>query len=323
MKRVLLSQRIRDEGLDVLKGCAEVVIAPDPSEKTISQLIGDVNGVILRTTSRITRQMILSAPHLEVISRTGAGVDNINVKTASERGVKVCNLPSLNSTSVAEHAVALLVSLAKALPYLDAAVRESNWSKRNDNKSIELYQKTLGVIGYGRIGSYVAQIMSKGFGMKVLAYDPYVSKSENSNSDVLFCELEEVLTQSDFVTIHLPATPKTEGLLSRERLQMMKPNAYLINTARGCVVDESALIEMLSEKKIAGAGLDVFEVEPLPADHPLTKMDDVILSPHAGALTRECVIGAAVEAAQAVVDVFSGREPKNVYNKAELKNCYG
>ena len=320
MKKVLLSQRISDEGLDVLKGRVEIIIADDPSQETIAQLIKDVNGVVLRTTSNITRQMILSAPHLEVISRTGVGVDNVDVKTASACGVRVCNLPSLNNISVAEQAVALLVGLAKALPHLDAAVRECNWSRRNDNKSVELYHKTLGVIGFGRIGSRVAQIMSNGFNMKVLAYDPYVSHAEHCNSDVMFCELEEVLTQSDFVTIHLPATVETQALLNKERLGMMKPSAYLINTARGCVVDESALIEMLAERRIAGAGLDVFEAEPLPADHPLMNMDNVILSPHAGALTSECVVRAAVEAAQAVLDVFSGCEPKNVYNKADLKN---
>jgi D-3-phosphoglycerate dehydrogenase len=301
MKKVLLPQKICNEGLDVLKGRVEVVIADDPSQETISPLMKDVSGVILRTTSRITRQMILSAPNLEVISRTGVGVDNIDVKAASENGVTVCNLPGLNNISVAEQAVSLLVGLAKALPFLDAAVRECNWSKRNANKSTELHGKTLGVIGFGRIGSHVAGVMSNGFGMKVLAYDPYVSTSDNC--DVAFCDLEEVLMQSDFVTIHLPATAETQGLLNRERLAMMKPSAYLINTARGTVTDETALIELLREKKIAGAGLDVFAVEPLPGDHPFTKMDNVLLSPHAAALTRECVIRAAVEAAQAVLDV--------------------
>lgn len=320
MKKVLLSQKICDEGLDVLKGHVDIITAADPSQETIARSITDVNGVILRTTSTITRQMILSAPRLEVISRTGVGVDNVDVKTASECGVRVCNLPNLNNISVAEQAVALLVGLAKALPYLDTAVRECNWSKRNANQSVELHNKTLGVIGFGRIGSRVAQTMSKGFGMRVLAYDPYVAEAGHGNSDVQFCRLEEVLTQSDFVTIHLPATTQTQGLLTRERLGMMRSSAYLINTARGSVIDEAALIEMLREKRIAGAGLDVFETEPLPGDHPFMTMDNVILSPHAAALTRECVVRAAVEAAQAVLDVFSGREPRNVYNQAELKS---
>ena len=320
MKKVLLSQAICAEGMAVLKGQAEVIVADDPGPETIAALIKEANGVVLRTTSKITREMILSAPNLEVISRTGVGVDNVDVKAASEGGVRVCNLPNLNNISVAEQAVALLVGLAKALPHLDAAVREGNWSKRNANKSAELHGKTLGVIGFGRIGCRVGQMMSHGFGMKVLAYDPYVSASGPGDSDVRFCELEEVLAQGDFVTIHLPATPQTQGLLTRERLGMMKPSAYLINTARGSVVDEAALVEILQQGKIAGAGLDVFETEPLPADHPLMKLDNVILSPHAAALTRECVIRAAVEAAQAVLDVFSGGEPKNVYNQADLKS---
>jgi D-3-phosphoglycerate dehydrogenase len=156
--------------------------------------------------------------------------------------------------------------------------------------------------------------------MRILAYDPYVSISR-LGGNVAFCELEELLPQADIVTIHLPATSETTGLLTRERLTMLKPSAYLINTARGAVVDETALIECLQARKIAGAGLDVFGQEPLPADHPLTALDNVILSPHAGALTKECVAKAAVEAAQAVLDVFAGREPEHVYNRNVMRDA--
>lgn len=313
MKKVLLSQKIHDKGLDVLKGKTEIIIAPDPSQSTISTLIKDVHAVILRTTSKITREMILSAPHLEVISRTGAGVDNVDVQTASECGVIVCNLPGLNRISVAEHTVSLILAVAKALPFLNGEVRKANWKSRNEYRPVELHQKVLGVIGFGKIGSSVATIMSRGFGMNILAYDPYVSQSQNH---VVFCELEELLSQADVVTVHLPATSETEKLLNKERLSMMKPSGYFINASRGSVVDESALIELLQTKRIAGAGLDVFEQEPLPLEHPLMKLENVILSPHAAALTKECVVRAAVEAAEAVVDVFSGREPKYVYNKS-------
>jgi D-3-phosphoglycerate dehydrogenase len=319
MKKVLLTQKIRDEGLAVLEGKAEVIIAPDPSEATISNLIQDVHGVILRTTSQITRDMIASASHLNVISRTGVGVDNVDVAAATEKGILVCHTPGVNAISVAEHAVSLIVVLVKALPYLDNEVRKANWKSRNEYRPVELHQKILGVIGFGKIGSRVADIMKKGFGMNILAYDPYVVQTKEAESDAVFCKLEELLSQSDVVTLHLPATSETKELLNREYLALLKPSAYFINTSRGSVVDEAALIEFLQTKSIAGAGLDVFEQEPLPLDHPLTKLDNVILSPHAGALSKECVARVAVEAAQAVLDVFAGREPRYVYNKAKLK----
>lgn len=319
MKKVLLPQKIRDEGMEILRGKVELVIAPDPSQETVAELIKDVHGVILRTTSAITRAMIASASQLEVISRTGVGVDNIDVGAASEHGVMVCNLPGVNSISVAEHAVALIVALAKTLPYFDHEVRKGNWKSRNAYRSGELYQKTLGVIGFGRIGSYVASIMRKGFGMNILAYDPYLSQAADSELKVTFCELEELLAAADVVSVHLPATSDTKGLLNKERLNLLKPSAYFINTARGSVIDESALVELLQAGKIAGAGLDVFEEEPVATDHPFATLDNVILSPHAAALTKECVVRAAVEAAEAVIDVFAGREPKYLYNKAALK----
>ena len=319
MKKVLLPQKIRDEGLKLLEGKVDIIIAPDPSQQTVAEFIKDVHGVILRTTSAITRDMIASAPQLEVISRTGVGVDNVDVEAASEHGVKVCNLPGVNSISVAEHAASLIVSLSKALPYFDREVRQGNWKSRNAYFSGELRDKTLGVIGFGRIGSYVASILGKGFGMKILAYDPYISHSSDPELSVQFCALEELLSKSDVVTIHLPATSDTQGLLTKERLGLLKPSAYFVNTARGTVVDESALIEILQAGKIAGAGLDVFNEEPLPAEHPFSSMDNVILSPHAAALTQECVVRAAVEAAQAVIDVFEEREPKSLYNKTALE----
>ncbi len=322
MKKVLLPQKIQAEGMDVLKGKVELVIAPDPSQATVAELIKDVQGVILRTTSAITRAMIASAPQLKVISRTGVGVDNIDVEAASEYGVMVCNLPGINSISVAEHAAALIVALAKTLPYFDHEVRQGNWKSRNTYRSGELYQKTLGVIGFGRIGSHVAAIMGKGFGMNILAYDPYISHSADPELSVKFCELEELLATADVVTVHLPATSDTKGLLNKERLGLLKPSAYFVNTARGSVVDEPALVELLQSGKIAGAGLDVFDEEPLATDHPFATLDNVILSPHAAALTGECVVRAAVEAAQAVIDVFAGHEPRHLYNKADLKSFH-
>jgi D-3-phosphoglycerate dehydrogenase / 2-oxoglutarate reductase len=314
VKKVLLPQKIHEDGLKVLQGQVEIIIAPDPSKDTVSRYIQDVDGVVLRTTSRITRDMILSAPKLKVISRTGVGVDNIDVRTATERGVIVCNLPGFNNVSVAEHTTALILSLAKAINFLDNETRAANWSSRNSQRMTQLKGKTLGVIGFGAIGSSVANIMLNGFGMKVLAYDPYLEKSLGHSDTCVFCSLEQLMSQADVVSVHLPATPETVGLLDERLLGMLRPTALLVNTSRGNVVSEEALIALLQAKRIAGAGLDVFAVEPLTKDHPFLKLDNVVLTPHAAALTRECIVGAAVEAAKAVIDVLNGVPPRHIYN---------
>lgn len=314
MKKVLLPQMIHEDGLRILKDRVEVIIAPDLSQETVARLIRDVAGVVLRTTSRITREMILSASNLKVISRTGVGVDNVDIPAATECGVIVCNLPGFNNVSVAEHTASLILSLAKALNFLDGETRKANWSSRNSLKMMQLQGKTLGVVGFGAIGSSVAAIMSNGFGMKVLAYDPYIEKIQSGSDTCVFCSLEDLMSRSDVVSVHLPATPETIGLLDEKLLALLRPTALLVNTSRGNVIDEQALIALLQAGKLAGAGLDVFAAEPLTEDHPLLKLDNVVLTPHAAALNRECIAGAAVAAAEAVVDVLSGVAPKHIYN---------
>jgi D-3-phosphoglycerate dehydrogenase len=228
--------------------------------------------------------------------------------------VIVCNLPAFNNVSVAEHTAALILSLAKAINFLDSETRAANWSSRNSQRMTQLKGKTLGVVGFGAIGSSVANIMLNGFGMKVLAYDPYLEKSMGRSEICVFCSLEHLMSQADVVSVHLPATPETVGLLDERLLGMLRPTALLVNTSRGNVVNEEALIALLQAKRIAGAGLDVFAVEPLTKDHPFLMLDNVILTPHAAALTRECIVGAAVEAAKAVIDVLNGVPPRHIYN---------
>lgn len=319
MKKVFISSAIAPAAMELFEGQVESLILSDNSAETAKQMVTDVEGIILRTNLKVTREIIEAAPQLKVISRTGVGVDNVDIATATAKGILVCNTPGMNAVSVAEHAASLMLALAKTLSYFDSEVRQGNWKSRYAYRAVEIQGKTLGIIGFGKIGSQVAAIMSKGFDMDILAYDPYVTQIPGSERKITFCELEELLSRADFVTVHLPATPETKGLLSKERLALLKASTYLINTARGSVVDEEALLELLQAGKIAGAGLDVFEQEPLSREHPFMKLDNVILSPHAGALSKECVIKVAVEAVQAVLDVFAGREPKYVYNKSELK----
>ncbi|AST57922.1 2-hydroxyacid dehydrogenase [Thermoanaerobacterium thermosaccharolyticum] len=319
MRKVLLSQEINPEGIKILEGKFEIVVAPDTSQETLMKKAKDVDAIILRTTSKVTKEVIENAPKLRIISRTGAGVDNVDVNAATERGILVCNLPAVNSLSVSEHAIAMILHLAKQLSVMDKAVRSGNWKVRSLNLPIELDGKVLGIVGMGNIGSSVAKKCHDGFGMKILAFDPYV-KERFKDFDYTFTDsLETLFRESDFITLHLPNIPETKGMITKDLIFSMKKSAYLINAARGGVIDEKALIDALKEKRIAGAGLDVFQIEPPNLDNELLKLENVILSPHSAALTQEASTRMAVEAAQAVVDFFDGRQPKYIYNYNFLK----
>ena len=319
MKTVLLPEPIRSEGQRVLEGRVRIVEAPDHTPDTLKKCIRDAHGVILRTRARITAEMIAEAPHLQVIARTGAGVDNIDVKAATERRIYVCHVPDANVVSVAEHVITLLLALSKQLKILDAEVHRGNFAIRYQYLSRELSGKTLGIIGLGKIGREVAQRARKGLGMKVVTFDPYVTAQEARRFDAQLCDsLEEMLAQSDAVTLHVPLTEKTRKLMGAGEFRSMKPSSWFINTSRGGLVDEAALIEALDSGVIAGAGLDVFESEPLDSNSPLTRFSNVILTPHVAGLTNESSIRMAVAAAEAVLDVLEGRLPAHVFNRNGL-----
>ncbi|MDN5331466.1 MAG: D-3-phosphoglycerate dehydrogenase / 2-oxoglutarate reductase [Tepidanaerobacteraceae bacterium] len=319
MIKVLLSQDIHPEGRKLLEGKFDVRIAPGAAEADLIEAAKDVEAIILRTNAKITRKVIENAPKLKIISRTGAGVDNVDVDAATEKGILVCNLPAVNNVSVAEHTVALIMHLAKQLSTMDRAVREGKWNMRNSNIAVELEGKILGVVGMGNIGALVAKKCHDGLGMKILAYDPYTEERFKDYDYEFTDDLEELFRRSDFVTLHCPDTPETRGMVKRDLIYSMKPTAYLINTARGTLVDEKSLIMALKERRIAGAGLDVFTEEPPKEDNELLKLDNVVLSPHSAAMTKEATTRMSTEAAQAVVDYFEGRQPKYIFNGNELR----
>lgn len=322
MKKVLLSQPIHEAGMKLLKGKVEIIIAPDTSEATMGKLCGDVHGVILRTTSRVSKEVIGEAKNLQIISRTGAGVDNVDVQAATRRGMLVCNLPGINSLSVAEHTVAFILTLAKRLPFMDKATRKGNWGSRNRYAAIDLKGKVLGLIGAGKIGSRVARMCQKAFNMRIVGYDPFISQGGETEDGIRFYgDIRQVFEEADFVSVHVAGTAQTRHLISWNLLCMMKRSAYFINTSRGGVTDEKALIKALKEGRIAGAALDVFSEEPPSKNSPLLKMENVILSPHSASLTKECVVHLASGAAQAVLHLFSGRLPKNIFNRKELEEA--
>lgn len=318
MKRVLLCQDIHPDGRRVLEGKTEVVVAPDPREETVRSMIGGFHGVIARSATKLGHETIDAAIDLEVIGRTGAGVDNIDVQAATRRGIPVCHTPEANCSSVVEHTLCLLLALAKQLPAMDRAVREGRFRVRYEYRAVDVAGKTVGVVGMGRIGRDVARRCRTALDAKVIAYDPYVEPAGADPEIEWTPELEEIFERADFVTIHVPHTDETHHLVGADLIGKMRPGSYLINTSRGAVVDEAALARAVSEGAIAGAGLDVFEREPPAAEDPLLGLPNVILTPHSAALTKQCVARMAVDAAQGVLAVLEGRRPQYVFNPDAL-----
>jgi D-3-phosphoglycerate dehydrogenase len=319
---VLLPQPIETEAISLLekKNCS-VTIAHDPKPETVVPLLKDAHGLILRTGITITRELIEAADKLMVISRTGGGLDNVEVGAATEKGIIVTSNLGVNTISVAEHVLSMMLALSKRLSILDQAVRNSNFGIRYQNLPRDINGRTIGLLGFGRIGCELGKICRQAFDMQAIAYDPYLTDEKKAECTlwVKFVGLEELLTHSDVISIHVPLTDQTRNLVDETELSLMKSDAILINASRGGVVNETALVKALQNKKIAGAGLDVFNEEPVPADHPLLKLENVILTPHSAALTSECVTRMAIEAAKCVLDVFAGREPQNVANRQVLE----
>lgn len=317
-KKVLIVQPIHESGLKILEELFDVKVASDPSAATVKREIKGVEGVVVRTAP-FTREIIEAADSLKVIARHGVGVDNIDIPAATEKGILVLNTPNANAVSVAEHTIVAIGALAKKVLSMDRATRDGSWETRNEYKAVDLDGKTLGLVGVGRIGSLVARKASAAFGMKVIAYDPYVKREVAQEAGItLVSDVSEVFRSADVVSLHTPLTQETRGFVNAERLAMMKPTAFLVNFSRGEVVDEKALYEALKNGNIAAAALDVFEQEPPQKDNPLFTLDNVLLSPHSAALTRECVIRMATGAAEGVRDVLTGKEPKWVVNREVL-----
>jgi D-3-phosphoglycerate dehydrogenase len=289
-------------------------VSPDFSEPTLRREIQDCDGLLVRT-AEIPASVIRAATKLKVIARHGVGYDNIDLAAATAQGVVVAITPRANALSVAEHVLALMFALAKRIVPFDAATRKNDWEVRNSYAAVDLSGKTLGILGMGRIGSMVCRKARQGLDMDVLAYDPLIPRQAMEQAGARVAgSIPEVLEAADVITVHVPSTPETKGLIGEQALRRMKPTAFLINTARGPLVDEAALARALREQWIAGAGIDVFDPEPPPADHPLFGLSNIILTPHSAALTAECVMRMASHAAQAIIDVLEGRRPEGVVN---------
>ena len=265
--------------------------------------IADVDAILVRSATKVDAEAIAAAKNLKVIARAGVGLDNVDVKAATQAGVMVVNAPTSNIVSAAELAVALLLASARNVASASAALKNGEW-KRSKYTGIELAEKTVGVVGLGRIGVLVAQRLA-GFGVELIAYDPYVQPARAAQLGIRMVSLDELLEQSDFITIHLPKTAETKGLIGAEALTKVKPTVHIINAARGGIVDEAALAQALSEGRVGGAGIDVFDVEPC-TDSPLFAFDNVVVTPHLGASTDEAQEKAGIAVAKSVRLALAG-----------------
>ena len=265
----------------------------------------------------ITRHVIDQLERCRVIARFGIGVDMIDLEAATERGILVCNTATYCLDEVSNHAMGLLLMLSRGLLHDVDAVRQGGWFRSGSPPPRRLAGQTLGLVGMGNIGRLVAR-KARGFGLRVVAFDPYVRRSQAEVDGVPLLDLEQVLRESDFVSIHCPLNPSTRHLIGQRELALMRPSAYLVNTARGAIVDQAVLTRVLGEHRIAGAGLDVFEVEPLPADDPLRELDNVILTPHSASWSVESSAECRRVAVEHAVSVLRGETPADVVNRAVL-----
>ena len=301
--KILVSDDVSEAGLEPLRAAGFAVekrtgLKPDE----LRAAIGDYDGLVVRSETKVTAEALDAAARLRAIGRAGVGVDNIDVAAATKRGVIVMNAPDGNTMTTAEHTVALLLALARRVPQANASLRAGRW-ERKKFVGVELRGKTLGLVGLGRIGRVVAS-RAQGFEMRVVAFDPFVAPEQLANTGVELATLGEVCAQADFLSVHTPLTAETRGIVGAEELSLMKPTSRVINCARGGLVDERALLAALKERRIAGAALDVFEQEPPAPDHPLLQLEEVIATPHLGASTVEAQEGVALTVAEQMRDYF-------------------
>lgn len=312
---VLLYEDMSEEGKAVLKEKAELFFAERLDEDYLIEKIREMDGVVIRANGRVTRKMIEAASKLKVIGRHGVGVENIDLEAATENGIWVVNTPDANDISVAEHFFGLALILSKRLKQGEKAFREEGrWEARYHYIGNELHGKTLGILGFGRIGKAIGRIGSRGFNMKVLYYDTIRFEEVEKELGAVKASLEEIFKQSDYISINLPMLPATKGIVGERELRMMKQTAYIINLARGPVWDEGALYKVLKEGSIAGAGTDVFEVEPATKDHPLLEFDNFFGTPHMAAHTEEALKRMSL-VAEDVLRVLEGKVPVHPVNQ--------
>jgi len=299
--KVLAVSKIHESALKKAREFADVDVRLDLSEDELAGIVGEYDAIMVRSKPKITKKVIDAGKKLRVIGRAGVGLDNVDREAAKARGIEVVNSPEASTISVAEHAMALMLSLMRHIPKGHIMVKAGGWDRKMMGN--ELFGKTLGLIGFGRIGREVA-MRAKAFGMRIIAYDPMLTSEDTREYDADLVELDELFKSADVISIHVPALPATKDIVNERTLGLMKPTAILVNTARGHCVDEDALYKALKENRIRGAALDVYKNEP-PAGCPLLTLDNVVLVPHFGANTDEGQIEAGKVIAEKIKHILA------------------
>jgi D-3-phosphoglycerate dehydrogenase len=324
--RVLVADEISKEGIAILETKLEVVYDPAITPQQLLESIGEFDALLVRSRTKVTKEVFEKGKRLKLVGRAGVGVDNIDLPAATEAGVLVVNSPEGNTASAAEHAVALMFSLARMVPAADASMKAGRWD-RSKFMGSELFNKTLGVVGLGKVGSRVAQA-GQAIGMKVIGYDPLISQERAEQLNIQSVSLDEIWKRADFISLHTPKTRETTNLIGPETIAKLKPGVRIINAARGGIIDEHALAQAIKDGKIAGAGLDVFNSEPIEAGSPLLELGEkVVLTPHLGASTVEAQFNVAIDLAEQIRDYMTGgmvRSPVNLpFMRPEIMRSLG
>jgi len=309
---VLVSDNISPKGVKILeKAGLKVDVKTGMKPEELKKVIGKYEGLVIRSATKVTSEIIDAAKKLKVIGRAGSGLDNVDKAAATKRGIVVMNTPGGNTITTAEHTIALIVALARQVPQATASMKEGKWEKKKF-MGVELFGKTLGIVGLGNIGSHVAKV-AQGMGMDILAYDPYLSEEKAKSLGVKVVKIEELFKKADIITLHIPLTDETRNLIGTKSIATMKKGVRIINASRGGVVDEDALCKALQSGKVAAAALDVFEKEP-PSESPLMKLDNFICTPHLGASTQDAQENVAVAVANQIADYLVKGTVRNAVN---------
>lgn len=314
MIKILVSDSLSEEGLKILKDVKEfgVDVKTELKPDSLKEIIKDYDALVVRSATKVTKDIIEKADKLKVIGRAGVGLDNVDLGAATQKGIIVMNTPGGNTISTAEHTMSMILALSRNIPQAYTSTKKGEW-KRSKFMGVEVYNKALGIVGLGRIGRELAK-RALSFGMKILAYDPFLSLEVAQTLGIEVVEFEELLKRSDYISVHTPLTDETKHMISDKQFAIMKSDVRIINCARGGIVDESALINAIKEGKVAGAAIDVFEKEPVSPESELLKFDNVITTPHLGASTEEAQVNVAIEVAEIVRDALLGRGIRNAAN---------
>ncbi|MDF2440109.1 MAG: D-3-phosphoglycerate dehydrogenase / 2-oxoglutarate reductase [Abditibacteriota bacterium] len=316
MPDILICDAIAEDGLTILQRSGNVSVELGLTEAELIERAAHFDAIMVRSATKITRPVLEAATRLQIVGRAGVGVDNIDVEAATERGVIVVNSPGGNTLAAAEMTVTMILALMRRIVPAHASMARGEW-KRSKFMGNQLYGKTLGVIGCGRIGIEVIKRMQS-FGMKIVGFDPFLTTARAQQLNIEVATRDEVLRRADILTLHVHLTKDTRHTINAEAIAMMKDGAYIVNCARGGIIDELALADALNSGKLGGAGLDVFEQEPPPADSPLLQLPNIVLAPHLGASTEEAQVEVAIDVAKQIVDVLAGRPPQSAVNLPPL-----